>query len=751
MPTPNQSSTPVAPARLSTLPEVVANGGKVPTRMVGSFATRTVYASSIAGVVLDCNLDTGAKIGGGTATDNAAALNAVLATATASNPLRLVIDGPSAIGASLVLPATARVEISGLGWDTGFFVKSGSCASAIKNFANTNLAERQVWAPPSSPQTIDGSNVTLRDFRINGNRGTYPTGNVNNGTGDGTLTGFTLAPDARSLYPTAFWLSGIILRGVENVLIHHVWVYDAPAYAINLYHCRKFLVTGNFRIESPSLAANTDGVHVNGGCQDGEVCFGWISTGDDPVGFNLWEGDGGAGSNLRAHHLTYHQCFSAGRVYGSPSATRRVSFTDIQGTTRNLGLIIGDGSASTNYENNRSIFIDNWDIQVTDPTINPAAMVLVNDHVAVLEISRVKVIEPQVPGCLVKLGQTSDACVPVVSSLRISGCEVHRNSSGSADVPMIDALKGMIETLTLAGFSITDHGSFSAVDELIHVVSPAMIGRVFVECQDMAHFTAFCDDFSRIGSVAGPGCSGLALPDAAMADGWPYLSADRSSAPAVRLGGTTWLYNISQAGTILDDTFATGTAGASIAGRVPSPVQNGTDLWTAEDSTPPLVRRSAGTGITGTASGDAIGYPLTGAGADTTTLIAVQTSNASDGLTVYLRLRPGPPFSLIVVNFIWGSGTGNVSVQKYLSSVGPTDVQVFSPGTFLPDTPYTFVMSLSSSSGSTTMTIRVNGTDITSGGFALTDADIQPAGAFRIISGGSASGAMDISRVLITE
>src|SRR5262249_41644043 len=153
-------------------------------------------------VALDCDLSTGAKIGGGTPTDNAAAINAVLATATATGPVHLIIDGGSAIGSPILIPPTGHVTISGRGWNDGLFVKAGSNCNAIQNFADTDLAIYQAWQPGGA-QSIAGSNVTIRDLRIVGNRGTYPNGNVSatNNT-DGTIDGTTAplavyGPDAR--------------------------------------------------------------------------------------------------------------------------------------------------------------------------------------------------------------------------------------------------------------------------------------------------------------------------------------------------------------------------------------------------------------------------------------------------------------------------------------------------------------------------------------------------------------------------
>ena len=463
---------------LATLPEVIANGGNLPAHMIDVFAARTIYASSIPGVVLDCNLDAGAKIGGGTPTDNAARLNAALATASASNPLHLVIDGGCAIGAPLVLPATGHVTISGHGWHTGFFILPGSNANGIQNFPHTDLACYQVWSPSSAnSQGGRGSNVTLRDFRLVGNRGTYPNGN-SNGTTDSTITGSTpagingaanaTAPDARGPYAAGgYWLSGIILVGLDNVHIDRVWVFDAPGYHVNLYHCTRAWVTRS-RIEAgnPSFSGNTDGVHVNGGCSSVTVDDCWISTGDDAVAFNLDEGDQADGADLAFTNSTVANCQSAVRIYGRSHAnTRRVRVQGIKGSgIRFFVVTIGleDSTASGAAELNHSITIDDLDIQgVTSGPMN--AIVQVNANVGLLEVSRVKIVEPTIPLAMVKIGTSSPSAI---SSLRIADCSIHRNPAGNAAAYALEASTAgtSIGDLSIDGFRVTEPIGQSSVD-----------------------------------------------------------------------------------------------------------------------------------------------------------------------------------------------------------------------------------------------------------------------------------------------
>jgi hypothetical protein len=258
----------------------------------------TVFSSSIRGLVADCNLETGMTSAGVTVRRtvglaNAAAINAILATATAEKPVHLVIEAGIAIAAPLVIPKSGHVTIEGAGWDSGFYILPGSNCNAIQNSPNSDLSLDLTWSPPRPVKTA-GYDITLSNFRINCNRGTYPNGNCD-GHRDGTFTATSTPPadvaapsDARGSFTHNFLLCGIVLSAVDNLSINKVWVYDAPTFHINLYHCTHVWID-RCRIEAgnPSFSGNTDGIHFNGGCSACSVTNCWASTGDDFVAINL--------------------------------------------------------------------------------------------------------------------------------------------------------------------------------------------------------------------------------------------------------------------------------------------------------------------------------------------------------------------------------------------------------------------------------------------------------------------------------
>ena len=92
-----------------------------------------VRASAI-GCALDCDLSTGRnKHHGGAATDDGPRINAAMATASAANPITLIIDG-SALISGLFLPAGGLLGVLPVsGAAPGFYVKSGTNNDGIHN------------------------------------------------------------------------------------------------------------------------------------------------------------------------------------------------------------------------------------------------------------------------------------------------------------------------------------------------------------------------------------------------------------------------------------------------------------------------------------------------------------------------------------------------------------------------------------------------------------------------------------------
>jgi hypothetical protein len=474
--------------RIAALQEVIQNLGYIPASMIDVFAARTVYASSIPGVVLDCNIATGAKIGGsGAPTDNAVPINAVLATATATSPVHLVIDGGAAMSVCPLIPSTGHVTIDGLGPDTGFFLLPGSNQNGLQNFANTDLARFNVSQPPGGvgSQAGRGSNVTLRNFRLNCNRGTYPNGNVN-GHKDGTLTASNFVndtPDARSPFPnTAYWLTGITLVGIDNLTIEGVWCYDSCSYSLCLFHCTNVVISGSrFECVDSSFDGNTDGIHINGGSGKLRIDGCYVKAGDDAFALNFDEGDHSSGSDVLITNCVI-DALAIGRIYGLNNTTlRRVQFRGITGTVRWWGLLIGQGNSfiDTGEDTNHSVILRDFDVQIThgDGPL-PPAMILVAGNAGLVDLSGFAIVDPIVAHCLIYMTSLTGT----VSAFKVGNINIHRSSAGSQPVALLGGVSGTITQMAVSGWNITDiaGSSYAAVPHLITIASPCSLGRLWV-------------------------------------------------------------------------------------------------------------------------------------------------------------------------------------------------------------------------------------------------------------------------------
>lgn len=298
-----------------------------------------VKASQIPGVVLDCDLATGNKIGGGSATDNTALLNQLLATASETNPIKLIIDGGSLI-TGLHIAAAGYTCIEGIGRSSGFFVKSGSNSTAIDN-----------GVPPASLPSTLGANVILRDFQVNGNRGNGTTGNTT--SGDPRWSNASGNP----------WLFNIDLWNINGVLFDNLYVFDAPTYGARLSSCNDVTVENcNFTNPNVTTSLNNDCLHFDGPGGSLRVANNYFNNNysDDGVAINAPEGySNGVLDQVIITGNNFEACLHAARIYGSVDMeVGVVNFSDNTGVTSENVVLLGlyNGTASGDV-NGRSIIV----------------------------------------------------------------------------------------------------------------------------------------------------------------------------------------------------------------------------------------------------------------------------------------------------------------------------------------------------------------------------------------------------------
>lgn len=441
-------------------------------------------ASSLAGVELDCNLATGAKIGGGTATDNTAALNAFLATASATNPIKLILDGPSLV-TGLVIAAAGHTIIEGIGWDSGIWIASGSNADPLNNGKITPM-------DPNTTPPASGANVILRNFQINGNRGNGTTGNSTSGQPQGEIS-------------PQYWYCNINLANLNGVRIEDMFIYDAGAYSVRLNNCSDIVVSNN-RVINPNVTTtfNNDCIHIDGPATDIRISGNYLNNNnsDDAVALNAPEGYAGTIQRATIVGNTIENCLTALRVYGSATAPAlQVVFGDNVGSVFQEVVILG----LTNFTNSPdvagiSITLHDNIFAISN---NSAGWLNIQSPVGDLVMSNCRWLSPQEGVPFIACGG-----VCTVSSLTINNCGIYRNSAGNVTTtPLLSAPNAItIEKLIINGFYvINEQGqSYAAIPELLAMTN-VTIGQLVIPALDYTNIALLADSYTNIGSISGQG------------------------------------------------------------------------------------------------------------------------------------------------------------------------------------------------------------------------------------------------------
>jgi hypothetical protein len=479
---------------------------------------RIVYASTIAGVVLDCDLDTGLKIGGGVATDNTVRLNAVLSVGSKEKPITLIIDGASLISSSLNLPVMGHASIVGMGWDTGFFLKSGSNSDIIHNGGPT--ANRPTDPGGGVGGIQRGANVSIANLRLNGN-----------------------GANVRKVFGAGFNM-GINLMDLNNITIRDVWMYDCVTYGLRLSNCGSVLVN-NYRCESPSRALNTDGVHLSGGCNDIVITNCYFAVGDDSIALNAPEGRGGDIHGVTIIGCTYFYCLSMTRIYAANnSADCKISGVKFIGGEYHQPdicpavIIIGDQSVGSPAGAADGIL----DVLFQGCNFFGITVDLVNltNPVRYLHFDCCVIFDP-------KQNITWMDVNSPISALKFSNCSVQRSSAGGSQVTLI-FYSASVGVLTVNGFGIEDALGYTAGAVTPSLLNPGggQIKRLNIVALDLTSYTALIGTFGgTIGLIYGSGvrATGTEFPDVVMANATEYLSATTHK-PSIKIEGVVKTYTL---------------------------------------------------------------------------------------------------------------------------------------------------------------------------------------------------------------
>jgi hypothetical protein len=488
----------------------------------------TYIRASEIGCALDCNLKNGRnKYTGGAATDDGPRINSAMAGATADNPITLIIDG-SALISGLFLPAGGHWSIAGLGCGTGFFVKSGINNDGIHNGAHGAA----VPFDPGPPALARGMDVSLSNFTVNGNQGDGRNGDSTSGTARG---------DDVALF------CSINLMNLDNLRIENVVVVNSPAFHFRLSNVGNVVVTG---CVMQSHGLGTDGLHFDGPANDIAISNCSFATGDDSIALNCPEGHSGNISRVAVTNCSFNS-WSLMRLYTTSWSPNKfsidtVSVSNCSGTLSEACFLIGlsNGSRPNSVD---SLTIS--DCNLTAPTVLGVAenfgTIVLRNVTFVPSRSNVIWVAPQANHVCAFLrpsplygGETY-----VGSSLSFDNCRIYRGADMEVAAVILEN-ESTINNLAFNGFTLQEAGSYSAVPKLINIGSGS-IGQLVLDSIDSSHMTgaATANGFSNIGSVAGKGvlATGWEFPDAVMADGVPYISAN-SGLPSIKIAGVVEPY-----------------------------------------------------------------------------------------------------------------------------------------------------------------------------------------------------------------
>ena len=482
----------------------------------------TYIRASQIGCALDCDLRNGRnKHSGGAATDDGPRINAAMASASASNPITLIIDG-SALISGLFLPAGGNWSIAGLGCGTGFFVKAGTNNDGIHN-GPANAAIPFDPGPPAPPRA---ANVSLSNFTLNGNQGNGLNGDSTSATPRGD---------------DGAWFCGINLMSLDNITIENVVVVNPPAYHIRLSNVGNVTVSG---CAIQGSGENTDGLHFDGPANDIIISNCRFATGDDSIALNCPEGFSGNISRVAVSGCTFNS-WSLMRLYtsdGGPVGFKidTVSVSNCTGRLVEGAFLIGYIYGS---DPNSIASLTIADCVLAAPTVLGVAQDF--DSILVSNVT----FAPSSSG--VNWGtQPNHSCgflrpAPyngytdfIGSNLTLKNCTILR--SGNLNVPaVILENASTIGNLEFSGFQLQDSGSISSVPELLNIEGGS-IGQLVIDSLVSNNINAPVEGggFARVGLVSGAGvlATGWEFPDSVMADGVPYISATTGS-PSIKVGG----------------------------------------------------------------------------------------------------------------------------------------------------------------------------------------------------------------------
>ena len=490
---------------------------------------QTVRASDL-GCALNCVLSTGLTAQSASPTDDTARLNAFLATASASHPLKLILDGCAAI-TGLILSPAGYTTIEGLGRDSGsgLFLLPGSNQDLLRlgpYTRSTPFTEGQTVTTPAHT----AFNITLADFAFNGN-------GHNNSTGP---RAYVAAPNVPVPGAPAHPVFGAILTNCANLNVRNVHAVNPSNYCLTFANAANIEVSG-CRFDSTTNLQ--DGIHIDGPSEKIRISNCAFATGDDAVALNAPEGYAGDISDVLLSNVQLLNSWSVLRVYsslksGKTCRVRGVVVNGFEGATQRAAFNIGieasqSGSAPDQI---RDILIANGTISTLGE-----GLLWIRTNVGLLDVSNVTFKAPTQTSPIVQFGCNS------MGSLSLD-LTIVRNPDGNAAPPVMAlniaaAADPGIDELRIEQLRVVDEVGSSYPPLPFVLTGNAPIRKLHIGALDMTHIAAFFDPGNTppIVTVTGPGVlsCGVQFPDRIVANNTPYISASGPNAgkAVIKLAG----------------------------------------------------------------------------------------------------------------------------------------------------------------------------------------------------------------------
>lgn len=453
-------------------------------------AVHTVYLNSIAGVYPGCVV-TGAlpqTSTGGACTDSYAAIQGVLNTASASNPLVVVVESGYMISHGLTIPNGpngGHVTIIGRGWDTGFIPAVGCNCSVLSNGYG--------YSPGTA--SAQSSSIEISDLTLNG------IGNVGGNCGSSQCD-----PGHGA------WYQSLQLYNVANVVIDHILTLRSPSFAVVIGNYSNVIVRNSYIAQAGGGAQNTDGIHFQGPGSNLEVFNDTIdSSGDDSLCLCAPEAMGGNISNSYIHDITLINAYDVLRIYtdcsnmtgcaaGGPWRVSKTTVRDVQGVVSAWAFFLDGDPIGTSYP------VDNNDVLVvSNVKVGPTLTSFTGPWARINGTWGEVVFE----NCTWSAPTQSSPMMLIygkVSHLSLLNDKILRNSTGSVvqaeAVQLYANTSGAVKHLTVADFEVVDSmtGTYSTIPALLDAQTGTSVG--LLEVQDTLNANSLISALFTAGTAA---------------------------------------------------------------------------------------------------------------------------------------------------------------------------------------------------------------------------------------------------------